>query len=51
MIEKSILESGKAYESPQIFLVQLETSGIVLTSGKKGAKPEKYDVDEDDFDW
>ena len=50
MVEKSILECGKAYESPQVFLVQLETSGIVLTSGKKGAKPEGYDEGED-YDW
>ena len=51
MIEETIIKGRENYESPQIFLVQLETSGIVLTSGKKGAKPEKYDVDEEDFDW
>ena len=51
MIEETIIKGRENYESPQVFLVQLETSGIVLTSGKRGAKPEEYDVDEDEFDW
>lgn len=50
MIKETIIEGRKNYESPQVFLVQLETSGIVLTSGKKGAKPEGYDEGED-YDW
>lgn len=51
MIKESIIEGRETYESPQVLLVQLETSGIVLTSGKKGKKPEGYSIDEDEFGW
>lgn len=50
MIEETIIKGRENYESPQVFLVQLETSGIVLTSGRRGAKPEDYEEGED-YDW